>query len=116
MKFASQKSIQVRVRLTRIRDFLLTATSSNLQVPTWHSHELAVVPNYCLKMDFRPNQNSIRSVAAKLERHQRQLFSHFGQTGYPKVLALQQIITRFADQFADGIELQSNHALPRPNR
>jgi len=59
-----------------------------------------------------PTQNLF---ATQLETLLRQLFTDFSQAGNAKVLALQQIISRFANEFADGRQAKSCHALSCTN-
>ena len=56
------------------------------------------------------------SIAAEFQIHDLELFSYFRQTGYAKILALQQIVASLANQLANRIELQSNHTLSCSNR
>ena len=45
----------------------------------------------------------------------RQLLADFVQAGDAEVLALQQVVARLANQFADGGQTQANHALAGPH-
>ena len=56
------------------------------------------------------------SITAEFQIHDLELFSYFRQTGYAKILTLQQIVASLANQLANRIELQSNHALSCSNR
>ena len=57
-----------------------------------------------------------RLIATELEIHNLELLADFGQTGHAEILAFQQIVASLTNQFANRIELQSNHAFPRANR
>jgi hypothetical protein len=54
-------------------------------------------------------------LAAEFHAELSQLFANFVKAGHTKVLAFQQIVAGLSQQFTDGGQTETRHALACPN-